>query len=171
MKKIKLIVPIILLILVAILFSYFNKKESIERCVIAYMDKSNQIQSTYVYDITYTGIFKKDILKINSKKNLISFDLNENLIEKYKNELEQEGKKLTEMFNNYTYNLKVEKNVNINLEFQSELNLINSSLENIKNTEYKNVLDKKNKLDFYKLKEYYKEQGAFCDNIKEFSTN
>ena len=47
----------------------------------------------------------------------------------------------------------------------------NSSLENIKNTEYKNVLDKKNKLDFYKLKEYYKEQGAFCDNIKEFSTN
>ncbi|HHW68783.1 MAG TPA: hypothetical protein GX747_00385 [Tenericutes bacterium] len=166
MKKIICVITILLIGIVG--FIFLNKKEKIERCLIAYMDHSLQIQQSYIYDITYNGLLHKKVFKINTLKNIISFTSDEYKTNNYYDEFEKEGSLFKQKFSNYKYDLDLKRDKNINVSFKSELYLQNDDSKLLHATEYKNVLDKNGNIDFKKLKEYYKNQGASCKNTKDF---
>ncbi|MEG1647374.1 MAG: hypothetical protein RR325_01245 [Bacilli bacterium] len=164
----KIIIIIVLLIIGFGIFLILNKKENVERCLIAYMDNDNKIQQTYVYDITYSGVFDKKISKINTTKKIISFKSNENITNKYYNDYKDEGEMLKKHFSQYNYELNLEKEKNINVIFKSNFSLEKENIKNLSLTEYKETLDSKGNIKFDKIKKYYKNQGATCKNIKNF---
>lgn len=163
----KVIIVIIILVVGACTFLVFDNKNNTERCLIAYMDKDTQIQQTYKYDITYSGLFYKRVSNISATKKIISFRNDEEITNEYYDQYEEEGK-LQKYFSQYNYELKLEKNINTTVLFKSNLKLKNKDSDALSYSEYNNLIDKNGNITLKGLKQYYKDQGALCKNIKKF---
>lgn len=156
-------------ILCIVAYVFFEQKIVVENCIIFYEEPNTSFEEknyfTNVFNITYKGIFSKEVIKVNEIAVVVSYNLDVDFIEEKKEEYQSRASEFESIFSSYTYEIESEDNEWYNylkVEFNSQLLLEEETKESLLNSEYKDILTNKGSIDFSQLKQSYQEQGAFC---------